>query len=67
LAYGSQFRPKPKDRRSKVYIPLDRLTDEVHVVARFYGDMVGVEYAEPFLVKEVMQVEDIVSLPVRSI
>jgi len=29
--------------------------------------MTGVEYAEPFLVKEVMQVEDIVTLPVRSI
>ena len=29
--------------------------------------MVGVEYAEPFLVKEVMQVEDVVDLPVRSV
>jgi hypothetical protein len=26
-----------------------------------------VEYAEPFLVKEVMQVEDVVALPVRSV
>ena len=66
-AYGSQFRPKPRDRHSKVYIPLDRLADEVHVVARFYGDMIGVEYAEPFLAKEVMQVEDVIELPVRSI
>jgi N-acetylglucosamine malate deacetylase 1 len=66
LAYGSQFRPKVRDRRSKVYIPLDRLSTEVHAVARFYGDMIGVEYAEPFLVKEVMQVDDVVELPVRS-
>jgi hypothetical protein len=29
--------------------------------------MAGVKYAEPFLVKEVMQVEDVVELPVRSI
>jgi hypothetical protein len=29
--------------------------------------MVGVEYAEPFIVKEVMQIEDVVELPVRSI
>jgi hypothetical protein len=29
--------------------------------------MAGVEYAEPFLVKEMMQVEDVVTLPVRSI
>lgn len=67
LAYGSQFRPKGRERHSKVYIPLDRLKHEVHVVARFYGDMIGVEYAEPFLVKEVMQVDDLVELPVRSI
>jgi bacillithiol biosynthesis deacetylase BshB1 len=67
MAYGSQFRPKGIDRRSKVYIPLDRLVHEVHLVARFYGEMVGVEYAEPFIIKEVMQVEDVVELPVRSI
>jgi hypothetical protein len=29
--------------------------------------MAGVKYAEPFLVKEVMQVEDVVKLPVRSV
>ncbi len=67
LAYRSQFQPVGRERKSKVYLPLDRLVQEVHLVARFYGDMVGVEYAEPFLAKEVMQVEDIVDLPVRSI
>ena len=67
LAYTSQFRPSARDRRSKVYIPLDRLTQRMHLVGRFFGEMVGVEYAEPFLVKEVMQVEDVVDLPVRSI
>jgi bacillithiol biosynthesis deacetylase BshB1 len=67
MAYGSQFRPKGRERRSKVYLPLDRLVHEVHLVARFYGEMIGVEYAEPFLTKEVMQVEDVVELPVRSI
>jgi hypothetical protein len=29
--------------------------------------MAGVEYAEPFLSKEVMQVEDVVALQVRSV
>jgi bacillithiol biosynthesis deacetylase BshB1 len=67
LAYHSQFRPKTKDKRSKVDIPLDRLHHEVNLIARYYGQMAGVEYAEPFLVKEVMQVEDVVKLPVRSI
>jgi bacillithiol biosynthesis deacetylase BshB1 len=67
LAYHSQFRPKASDKKSKVDIPLDRLHHEVNLIARYYGHMAGVEYAEPFLVKEVMQVEDVVDLPVRSI
>ena len=67
LAYSSQFRPKTKDKKSKVDIPLDRLHKEVNLVARYYGNLAGVEYGEPFLVKEVMQVEDVVRLPVRSI
>ena len=67
LAYGSQFHPKPKHKKSKVDIPLDRLHHEVNLIARYYGHLAGVEYAEPFLVKEVMQVEDVVALAVRSI
>lgn len=67
LAYHSQFRPKTKDKKSKVDIPLDRLHHEVNLIARYYGQMAGVMYAEPFLVKEVMQVEDVMKLPVRSI
>ncbi|MBZ5662910.1 MAG: bacillithiol biosynthesis deacetylase BshB1 [Acidobacteriia bacterium] len=66
LAYGSQFRPKTKDKKSKVDIPLDRLHQEVNLIARYFGHLAGVEYAEPFLVKEIMQVEDVVKLPVRS-
>jgi len=67
LAYHSQFSPRKKDKKSKVDIPLDRLHKEVNLIARYYGQMAGVEYAEPFLVKEVMQVEDVVKMPVRSI
>ena len=67
LSYASQFRPKVKDRKSEVHIPLDRLHHEVNLVARYYGEMVGVEYAEPFVVKELMQVDDVVQMPVRSV
>jgi bacillithiol biosynthesis deacetylase BshB1 len=67
LAYHSQFRPAAKDKKSKVDIPLDRLHHEVNLIARYYGHMAGVEYAEPFLAREVMQVEDVVALPVRSV
>jgi len=67
LAYASQFKPPKRERRSKVYLPLDQLEQEVHLIARYYGQMIGVQYAEPFLVREVMQIEDVVKLSVRSI
>jgi bacillithiol biosynthesis deacetylase BshB1 len=67
LAYHSQFRPQGKAKKSKVDIPLDRLHHEVNLIARYYGHMAGVEYAEPFLTKEVMKVEDIMTLQVRSV
>jgi len=65
--YSSQFRPTRAARRSRVHLPLDRLTDQMELLARYYGEMIGVRYGEPFLVKELLQVEDVVRLPVRSI
>ena len=67
LAYRSQFRPSKRDHFSKVHIPLDDLEQEGRSIARYYGQMIGVRYAEPFLVREMMQVEDVVDMPVRSI
>lgn len=67
LAYASQFRPPAKDRRSKVYLPLDELEERMNHQARHYGRMIGVRYAEGFVVKEVMSVDDVVELPVRSV
>jgi bacillithiol biosynthesis deacetylase BshB1 len=67
LAYASQFRPPKKDRTSRVTLPLDELEDRMNSIARHYGRMIGVKYAEGFVVKEVMQVDDLVRMPVRSI
>jgi hypothetical protein len=36
-------------------------------MARFYGQLGGVTYAEPFLQKEVGLVEDLTLIPVKSI
>jgi bacillithiol biosynthesis deacetylase BshB1 len=36
-------------------------------IARFYGNLIGVKYGEPFVVKEAMAVDDLVTMPVRSI
>ena len=67
LAFGSQFRPAKGAPKSKVYLAIDRLEDEMNQLARHYGQMIGVKYGEPFLTKELMQVEDVVGMPVRSI
>ena len=67
LAFGSQFRPKNSERESRVFLAIDRLEEEMNQLARHYGQMIGVKYGEPFLQKELMQVEDIVKMDVRSI
>ena len=67
LAFRSQFRPKNSERESRVFLAIDRLEEEMNQLARHYGQMIGVKYGEPFLQKELMQVEDIVKMDVRSI
>jgi bacillithiol biosynthesis deacetylase BshB1 len=79
LAYASQFTPAkgPQAKKSgsgstelmpdKVFLPLDELEDHMNFIARQYGRMIGVKYAEGFVVKEVLEVDDVVKMPVRSI
>jgi N-acetylglucosamine malate deacetylase 1 len=67
LAYASQFRAPVKERRSKVFLPLDEIEERMNHQAIHYGRMIGVRYAEGFVVKEVMSVDDVVELPVRSV
>jgi bacillithiol biosynthesis deacetylase BshB1 len=66
-AYASQFRPPEQERQSRVAIPLDDLEDRMSLQAMHYGRMIGVKYAEGFVVKEVMRVDDLIKFPVRSI
>ncbi len=67
LAYASQFNPPKRDRKSKVTLPLDELEERMSLQARQYGRLIGVKYAEGFVVKEVMQAEDVVKLSVSSL
>jgi bacillithiol biosynthesis deacetylase BshB1 len=41
--------------------------ERLAAIARFYGNLIGVKYGEAFAVKECLRVEDIVTMPVRSI
>jgi bacillithiol biosynthesis deacetylase BshB1 len=67
LAYSSQFLPPKTEKRSKVRLAIDRLEADMNQLARHYGQMIGVEYGEPFLQKELMKVDDVVKMEVRSI
>ena len=67
LAFGSQFRSKKSENKSKVHLAIDRLEAEMNQLARRYGQMIGVDYGEPFLQKELMKVDDVVKMEVRSI
>jgi bacillithiol biosynthesis deacetylase BshB1 len=67
LAYGSQFRPAKSEKKTKVFLALDELEDEMNQLARHYGRMIDVKYGEPFLVKELLKVDDVVDMEVRSI
>ena len=66
-AFASQFRPAKGEPKSKVFLAIDRLEEEMNQLARHYGRMIGVNYGEPFLIKELMKVDDIVEMDVRSI
>lgn len=52
---------------TKVYPAWARLVDRIQTQCRFYGHQMGVEYAEPYVVKEVVAVDDVVDMKVPSI
>jgi N-acetylglucosamine malate deacetylase 1 len=67
LAYSTQFGRRSGSTKSKVFLAIDRLEGQMNQLARHYGEMIGVQYGEPFLQKELMKVDDMVKLEVRSI
>jgi LmbE family N-acetylglucosaminyl deacetylase len=42
------------------------IRERLAAIARFYGNQIGVRYGEPFVVKEQIRIDDIVTMPVRS-
>lgn len=51
----------------KLFPAWARLIDRIRTQCRFYGHQIGVEYAEPFLVREMLRLDDVVDLHVPSI
>jgi bacillithiol biosynthesis deacetylase BshB1 len=67
LAYRSQFRPQKNENKSQVFLGLEQLEEEMDRLAKQSGHLIGVKYGEPFLMKELAKVEDVVKMEVRSI
>jgi bacillithiol biosynthesis deacetylase BshB1 len=67
LAYSSQFPGNVPVDKGAVHPGLDELENEMSQLARHYGQMIGVKYGEPFLIKELVKVDDVVKMEVRSI
>lgn len=65
MAYNSQF--EDRQEGSGLFPARADIRDRVHSMARFYGMLAGVKYAEPFVQKEVGLVEDLTAIPVQSI
>jgi len=65
MAYKSQF--EDQQEGSGLFPAHAEIRDRIHSMARFYGMMAGVKYAEPFLQKEIGLVDDLTTIPVQSI
>lgn len=67
LCYQSQFKSKRTNANDRVHARLEELLPRITHMVRHYGMMIGVKYGEPFLVREMLQIDDIVKMPVPSI
>jgi bacillithiol biosynthesis deacetylase BshB1 len=65
LSYSSQY--GAVEEGAGLFPNEQEIRDRLGAIARFYGNQIGVKYGEPFVVKEAMQVDDVVAMPVRSI
>jgi bacillithiol biosynthesis deacetylase BshB1 len=65
MAYKSQF--SDQEAGKDIFPARDEIRARIEAMARFYGMMAGVTYAEPFLQKEVALVDDVTAIPVKSI
>jgi N-acetylglucosamine malate deacetylase 1 len=65
LSYTSQYGEMVEG--GALFPSEQEIRERLGAIARFYGNQIGVRYGEPFVVKEAMQIDDIVAMPSRSI
>jgi N-acetylglucosamine malate deacetylase 1 len=64
MAYTSQY--ANQQQGSGLFVPEEEIRERTFSVARHYGLLAGVRYAEPFVQKEIGLVEDVTLIPVQS-
>lgn len=65
LAYDSQY--GEHSDAADLFPRREEIRERLAAIARFYGNLIGVKYGEPFVVKEAMRVDDITAMGVRSL
>ena len=65
LSYRSQYGAGAQG--AELFPEEQEIRERLGAIARYFGNLIGVKYGEPFVVKEAMRVDDIVALGGRSI
>jgi bacillithiol biosynthesis deacetylase BshB1 len=64
LSYRTQYGAAPEG--GGLFPGEEEIRERLAAVARFYGNMIGARYGEPFVVKETLRVDDVVAMGVRT-
>lgn len=64
FCYRSQY--GAQDAGSDLFPDEQEIRERLAGIARYYGNLIGTRYGEPFVVKETMRVDDVVAMPVRT-
>lgn len=65
LSYESQY-GEVRDAH-ELFPAGPEIRERLSAIARFYGNLIGVRYGEPFVLKEALRVDDITTMGVRSL
>lgn len=64
FAYESQYGGHSEG--AALFPNREEIVDRLRSIARYFGNLIGAKYGEPYAVKETMRVDDVVAMGVRS-
>jgi bacillithiol biosynthesis deacetylase BshB1 len=65
FCYQSQYGESTE--AGELFPDREEIRERLSSIGRFYGNLIGVKYGEPFVVKEMLRVDDIAAMGVRSL